>query len=312
MVADNKPKIIVIAGPTASGKTGLAVALALSLGGEILNADSMQVYRYMDVGTAKPTLEERRGVIHHLLDVVDPDEEFNAAMYRRMALPLAKGICAKNIPCFIVGGTGLYIRSLLGGLVELPPSDPILRERLQLECDQKGAPKLHQRLAELDPERAESIHPNDRLRIIRALEIIQQTGRQVSHLMKQHRFGNQEFLALKLCLQVEKEPLYDRINDRSEKMLACGLVAETEHLIKKGYDPHLKSMTAIGYRHVLKYLQGEWSLQKATETLKRDTRRYAKRQMTWFKAEPDMIHIDPEDKTLAINRIRDFLAESQC
>ena len=310
MLDPKKPKIIVIAGPTASGKTGLAVALALSLGGEIINADSMQVYRYMDVGTAKPTLEERRGVIHHLLDVVEPDEDFNAAIYRGMALPLAKGICAKNIPCFIVEGTGLYIKSLLGGLVELPPSDPMVRERLHLECDQKGAPKLHQRLARLDPERAESIHPNDRLRIIRALEIIQQTRQPASDLMKQHRFGNQEFLALKLCLQVEKEQLYDRINDRSEKMIDCGLMEETERLIKKGYSPHLKSMTAIGYRHILKYLQGEWSLQKATETLKRDTRRYAKRQMTWFKAEPDMIHMDPEDKTLAVNRIRDFLAES--
>ena len=305
-----KPKIIVIAGPTASGKTGLAVALALSLGGEIINADSMQVYRHMDVGTAKPTLEERRGVIHHLLDVVDPDEDFNAATYREMALPLAKGICAKNVPCFIVGGTGLYIRSLLGGLVELPPSDPMLRERLNLECDRKGAPKLHQKLAGLDPERAESIHPNDRLRIIRALEIIQQTHRPASDLMKQHRFGNQEFLALKLCLQVEKEQLYDRINERSEKMIDCGLVEETERLMKKGYAPHLKSMTAIGYRHILKYLQGEWSLQKATETLKRDTRRYAKRQMTWFKAEPNMIPIDPEDETPAVNRIRNFLAES--
>jgi len=305
-----KPKIIVIAGPTASGKTGLAVALALSLGGEIINADSMQVYRHMDVGTAKPTLEERRGVIHHLLDVVDPDEDFNAATYREMALPLAKGICAKNVPCFIVGGTGLYIRSLLGGLVELPPSDPMLRERLNLECDRKGAPELHQKLAGLDPERAESIHPNDRLRIIRALEIIQQTHRPASDLMKQHRFGNQEFLALKLCLQVEKEQLYDRINERSEKMIDCGLVEETERLMKKGYAPHLKSMTAIGYRHILKYLQGEWSLQKATETLKRDTRRYAKRQMTWFKAEPNMIPIDPEDETPAVNRIRNFLAES--
>ena len=310
MLDPKKPKIIVIAGPTASGKTGLAVSLAQSLGGEIINADSMQVYRYMDVGTAKPTLEERRGVIHHLLDVVEPDEDFNAAIYRGMALPLAKGICAKNIPCFIVGGTGLYIKSLLGGLVELPPSDPMVRERLHLECVRKGAPKLHQRLARLDPESAESIHPNDRLRIIRALEIIQQTRKPASDLMKQHRFGNQEFLALKLCLQVEKEQLYDRINDRSEKMIDCGLVEETKRLMKKGYGPHLKSMTAIGYRHILKYLQGEWSLQKATETLKRDTRRYAKRQMTWFRAEPDMIHMVPEDEALAVNRIRDFLAES--
>ena len=309
-MAPKKPKIIVIAGPTASGKTGLSIALALSLGGEIINADSMQVYRHMDVGTAKPTLEERRGVVHHLLDVVDPDDDFNAAMYRGMALPLAKGICEKNVPCFVVGGSGLYIRSLLGGLVDLPPSDPMLRERLHLECDREGAPKLHGKLAVLDPERAEAIHPNDRLRIIRALEIIKQTSKPASDLMKQHRFENREFLALKLCLQVEKEKLYDRINERSEVMMGCGLVEETQRLMEMGYGPHHKSMTAIGYRHTIKYLQGEWSFRKATETLKRDTRRYAKRQMTWFRAEKDMIHMDPEDEALADNRIRDFLAES--
>ena len=169
--------LVIILGPTAVGKSELAFEIAQRFNLEIINADSMQVYRHMDVGTAKPTLQERRGVIHHLLDVVDPDEDFNAALYRQMALPLAKGICAKNIPCFIVGGTGLYIRSLLGGLVELPPSDPMLRERLHLECDRKGAPKLHQQLARLDPERAESIHPNDRLRIIRALELFYITGK---------------------------------------------------------------------------------------------------------------------------------------
>ena len=310
MAADNKPKIILIGGPTASGKTGLAVALALSLGGEIINADSMQVYRDMDIGTAKPTLEERRGVIHHLLDVVNPDEDFNAAIYRRMALPLAKKICTKNVPCFIVGGTGLYMRSLLGGLVRLPPSDPMLREHLNLECDRNGAPECHRKLAELDPERAKSIHPNDRFRIIRALEIFHQTQRPSSDLLKQHQFGNQEFLALKLCLQVEKDQLYGRINERSEKMMADGLIQETERLMKKGYGPDLKSMSAIGYRHMLKYLQGEWSREKATETLKRDTRRYAKRQMTWFRAEPDMIHIDPRNKALAETRIHDFLTES--
>jgi len=265
----------------------------------------------MDVGTAKPTLEERRGVIHHLLDVVDPHEDFNAAMYRRLALPLAKGICAGNIPCFVVGGTGLYIRSLLGGLVELPPSDPMLRERLNLDCDRNGAPTLHRKLAELDSDRAESIHPNDRLRIIRALEIIHLTQRPSSDLIKQHQFSNQAFLALKLCLQMNKEQLYERINHRTEKMMANGLIEETKSLVKRGYGPHLKAMNAIGYRHALKYLHGEWSLEEAVTTLKRDTRRYAKRQMTWFKAEPDMIFIDPCNKVLVEEQIRDFLAEKR-
>ncbi len=310
MVAPKKPSVIVIAGPTASGKTSLAVTLALAQGGEIINADSMQVYRGMDIGTAKPTLEERRGVSHHLLDVVDPDEDFNAALYRQMAFPLIKKICAKNVPCFIVGGSGLYIRALLGGLVQLPPSDRALRERLRLECDRLGAPKLHQTLANLDPDSAKSIHPNDRLRIIRALEIIHQTHRRSSDLLKNHQFGNQEFPALKFFLTMEREQLYDRINARSEKMMEGGLIQETERLLKKGYGPHLKSMTAIGYRHIARYLLGEWSLKEATDTLKRDTRRYAKRQMTWFNAEPDMIRIDPEDKALAGEKIRDFMAES--
>ena len=310
MAGPQKPKIVVIAGPTASGKTSLAVELALSLGAQIMNADSMQVYRYMDVGTAKPTLEERHGIPHHLIDVVDPDEDFNAARYRQIALPLAKGLCEKRIPCFVVGGTGLYIRSLLGGLVELPPVNPVLRKRLHEECRVQGAPKLHRKLALLDPERAGSIHPNDGVRIIRALEIMEQTRCSSSDLLKKHQFKNQEFQALTLCLQMEKNQLYDRINKRTDKMMANGLIEETAHLIKKGYGPHLKPMTAIGYRHIVKYLQGEWPLERAKETLKRDTRRYSKRQMTWFKGEQGMIFADPLNPVFIERMIRDFLTES--
>ena len=310
MVGLPKPKIVVIAGPTASGKTSLAVELALSLGAQVINADSMQVYRFMDVGTAKPTLEERRGIPHHLIDVVDPDEDFNAARYRQTALPLAKGLCEKKIPCLVVGGTGLYIRSLLGGLVELPPVNPVLRKRLHEECHVQGAPKLHRKLAHLDPERAESIHPNDGVRIIRALEIIEQTHCSCSELLKKHQFKIQDFQTLKLCLQMEKNQLYDRINKRTEKMMADGLIEETEHLIKKGYGPHLKPMMAIGYRHTVKYLHGEWPLKKVVETLKQDTRRYSKRQMTWFKGEQDMIFVDPLSPVLIERMIRDFLTES--
>ncbi len=310
MTPSEKHKIIVITGPTATGKTALAVSLALSLGGEIINADSMQVYRHMDVGTAKPTLAERRGVPHHLLDVVDPDEDFNAARFYEMAMPLAKEICGQDTPCFVVGGTGLYIRALLGGMVELPPLDPLLRERLNIECDRLGPSLLHRKLAALDPERAEAIHPNDRLRIIRALEIMHQTERQSSELIRGHQFGTMEFQALKFCLQMDREDLYDRINTRTEKMVAGGLIEETKRLLKMGYGPHLKSMTAIGYRHMIKYLQGEWTLEKATETLKRDTRRYAKRQITWFRAEPHVIYLNPENTHTAEERIRGFLAES--
>ncbi len=305
-----KPKIIIITGPTASGKTGLSVQLALSFGAQIINADSMQVYRYMDIGTAKPSLLERRGIVHHLLDVVNPDEEFNAAIYRQLALPIAKGLSEKSIHCFVVGGTGLYIRSLLGGLVDLPPVDPLLREHLHREYDRLGPTKCHQKLAELDPQRAKSVHPNDRVRIIRSLEIIKQTSSSSSDLLSRHQFKNREFTALTLCLKTDMEKLYKRINKRTEKMISDGLIEETAHLLEKGYGPHLKSMNAIGYRHILKYLKGEWSLEMAKETLKRDTRRFAKRQMTWFRAEPNPFFVDPSNPGAVEKKIRGFLLES--
>lgn len=309
MSEDKRPKVIVIAGPTASGKTALAVALARSLSGEIVNADSMQVYRGMDIGTAKPTYEERRGIPHHLLDVVNPDEDFNAAIYRRMALPIVNEICSKGKTCLVVGGTGLYIRGLIGGLMESPPSDPELRERLRMECEIHGTAKLHEKLESLDPERAESIHPNDGVRIIRALEIIYLSDLRSSDLMKRHGFRERSLNALKLCLHVDREDLYHRINERSVKMADKGLIEETQYLLKKGYSPDLNSMKAIGYRHMIRYLQGEWSLEETITKLKRDTRRYAKRQLTWFRAEPGVIWVDPKDLDMVIKKVHLFLSE---
>jgi len=310
MAEQRRPKVIVIAGPTASGKTALAVALARSLSGEIVNADSMQVYRGMDIGTAKPTYEERRGIPHHLLDVVNPDEDFNAAIYRRMALPIVNEICSTGKTCFVVGGTGLYIRGLIGGLIDSPPSDPDLRERLRMECESQGTAKLHEKLESLDPERAESIHPNDGVRIIRAIEIIYLSNLRSSDLMKRHGFRERSLNALKLCLHVDREDLYHRINERSVKMADKGLIEETQDLLKQGYSPDLNSMKAIGYRHMIRYLQGEWSLEETIIRLKRDTRRYAKRQLTWFRAEPGVIWVDPNDLDMIINKIQLFLSES--
>jgi len=310
MSEDKRPKVIVIAGPTASGKTALAVALARSLSGEIVNADSMQVYRGMDIGTAKPTYEERRGIPHHLLDVVNPDEDFNAAIYRRMALPVVNEICSTGKTCLVVGGTGLYIRGLIGGLMDSPPSDPELRERLRMECEIHGAAKLHEKLESLDPERAEAIHPNDGVRIIRAIEIIYLSDLRSSDLMRRHGFRRGSLNALKLCLHVDREDLYHRINERSEKMADKGLIEETQDLLKQGYSPDLNSMKAIGYRHMIRYLQREWSLEETIIRLKRDTRRYAKRQLTWFRAEPGVIWVDPNDLDMIINKIHLFLSES--
>ena len=304
-----KPKIIVIAGPTASGKTRLSLELASALGGEIINADSMQVYRGMDIGTAKPTPEERKGIPHHLLDVVDPDEEFNAAIFRLMARPLVTDIVARKKTCFVVGGTGLYIKSLLEGLFECPPSDIKLRESLRLECEAYGSLRLHERLKRLDPESAAGIHPNDKVRVMRALEIIHLSKRRPSDLAREQGFGDESISALKLFLDVNRKELYNRINERSVAMVEAGLPRETENLLRKGYSPDLKPMKAIGYRHMVKYLEGEWSIGEATHGLQRDTRRYAKRQLTWFRSDQDADWIPPEDFDPALEKVKAFLFE---
>ncbi|MEE9419439.1 MAG: tRNA (adenosine(37)-N6)-dimethylallyltransferase MiaA, partial [Desulfatiglandaceae bacterium] len=269
--------------------------------------DSMQVYRGMDVGTAKPTLEEQKGIPHHLLDVVDPDEDFSAATFRSMALALVREICSRGKICLVVGGTGLYIKALLGGLFRSPPADPRLRETLRLECDNHGSTRLYERLKLLDPESASRVHPNDKVRIIRSLEIIHLTNRRPSELSREHGFRDRALGALKLCLKINREELYHRINRRSAAMLRAGLVGETESLLSKGYSSQLKPMKSIGYRHIVKYLEGTWSLAEATRNLQRDTRRYAKRQLTWFRADPEFTWISPDDFDLASKKIRAFL-----
>lgn len=310
MTENSRPKVVVIAGPTASGKTSLGVELALALKGEVINADSMQVYRYMDVGTAKPTPEKQKGILHHLLNVVDPDEEFNAAIYRSMALPLVKDISSRGKICFVVGGTGLYIKSLLGGLFNCPSADQGLRESLRRESEVYGSVSLHGRLRLLDPESAGKIHPNDRARIMRALEIVHLTNQRPSDLSREHGFGDRPLSALTFCLKVDREQLYHRINERSMAMVEAGLPEETESLLKKGYSAGLKPMKSIGYRHMVKYLKGDWSLAEAIHNLQRDTRRYAKRQLTWFRADPEVTWIVPEDLDLVLKKTRAFLLET--
>lgn len=310
MPDDRRPRIVVIAGPTASGKSALAVTLAHALSGEIVNADSMQVYRGMDIGTAKPTHEEREGVPHHLIDVVYPDEPFNAALYRAKALPVIEDICKRGKTCLVVGGTGLYIRALLKGLMEAPPSSPQIRERLREECARYGPERLHERLKEVDPDAAAAIHPRDPVRIIRALEIVSLTDRRPSDLMKGHGFRTRSVEALMFCLNVERERLYRGIEERSERMAERGILEETRRLLEQGYSADLKPMKAIGYRHMVRHLRGEVSFQEAVETLKRDTRRYAKRQLTWFRSESNVIWVDPNAIDVISGNIRSFLSEN--
>lgn len=307
----DNPKCIIIAGPTATGKTSLSVALAKVFDGEIINADSMQVYRGMDIGTAKPTPEEQMGIPHHLLDVVDPDEEFNAAIYRSLALPLVSDIVSRGKVCFVTGGTGLYIKSLAKGLFHCPPSDPEIRGLLRRECEAHGPQALHKRLAQEDPESAEKIHPNDKVRIIRALEIAQLTDHRSSDLIEKHGFSDTSLNTLTICLDVDREELYNRINIRSLAMIDNGLTEETENLLNKGYSPELKPMQSIGYRHIAAYLQGKWTLEEATQNIQRDTRRYAKRQFTWFRGDPDYIWMPPEEMGRVQEEIKGFLSKGR-
>ena len=307
---DEKPKVVVITGPTASGKSLLAIDLALHFGGEIVNADSMQVYRGMDVGTAKPTITERKGIPHHLLDVVNPDEDFDAGRYRSLATPLLRDIATREKVCFVVGGTGLYIKSLLGGLLECPPADPGLREALRRTWEESGHTYLFERLKTLDPESAQKIHPNDKVRIIRALEIIHLTRQRLSSLVRRHGFSDKSFHALKICLQVNRQQLYDRIDQRSLAMIEAGLVTETEDLLMKGYSPDLKPMKSLGYRHMVRFLEGACDLDEAISQLERDTRRYAKRQLTWFGADPEMVWMEPKDSEGIVKKIESFQGES--
>jgi tRNA dimethylallyltransferase len=301
------PKLIVVAGPTASGKTGLAVELARRFDGEIINADSMQVYRGMDIGTAKPAIEERKGIPHHLLDVVDPDEEYNASMYRIMASSAVLDIIERGRRTFVVGGTGLYIKSLLGGLFECPPSEPELRQSLTREWESAGAQELYERLKRLDPEGAWRIHQNDRVRIIRALEVIFLTKKLPSTLSREHGFSDHAFNALEFCLDRAREDLYHRINRRTLTMIDAGLVEETERLLRKGYSPRLKSMQAIGYRQAVEYLEGKYSVGEMTERIQRDTRRYAKRQLTWFRADSAYVWLEPQEVEKFVRVIDEFL-----
>jgi tRNA dimethylallyltransferase len=247
------------------------------------------------------------GIPHHLLDIVNPDEEFNASLYREYAVPVIEDILSRNRVCLVVGGTGLYIKSLLGGLFDCPQSDPTIRARLLNEYDSQGKDALYDRLKKVDPVSASTIHSNDRVRITRALEIFELTGKPFSEMVSGHLFGDSEFLPLKICLCCERDILYERINMRSIKMFESGLVEETEKLLAKGYSSDLKPLKSIGYRHVMEYLKGRAGYDESVELLKQDTRRYAKRQMTWFRADTEMLWCSPENPLDIVKKIKDFI-----
>ena len=288
-----KPRVAALVGATASGKTAVALALAAGIGAEIVNADSLQVYRELDIGTAKPTIEERAGVPHHLIDVVDPPEPYDAARYCREGRAVLDDCFRRGAPALVVGGAGLYLKALLSGLFAQGEPAPGVRDRVRQELASLGLPVLYARLIHLDPATASRLHPHDTYRIIRALEVISATGRPLSEFINAHRFKDVPFKVLKLGLRLPREELYRKIELRVELMLEAGWLKEVEGLLGR-YPPTLKPLQALGYRHLINYLAGRWSWEEALTWLTRDTRRYAKRQLTWFSSDPEVRWFHPD------------------
>jgi len=304
-------KLLIITGPTASGKTRLALEVALRLRGqglqpEILSADSAQVYRGMNVGTDKFLPEEREGIPHHLIDLVDPDEDFSAARWAGLAREVLQRLQQEEKPALLVGGTGFYQRALLRGLFPGPAADPELRARLEKEAEALSAPALHERLRRVDPESANRIHPNDLVRIIRALEVFELTGEPLSrHFARQSNGHLQGFQILRIGLEKPRPELYQRINLRVEQMFAQGLLEEVKGLREKGYGPELKSQKIIGYRQAHALLDGRYDLPRAKELIQRDSRHYARRQLTWMRAEPEIRWLNPEKDRESLHSLLD-------
>ncbi len=296
----DSPPLILLAGPTAVGKTELALELALRLGTEIINADSMQVYRTMDIGTAKPTPEQRALVPHHLLDVADPDEPLDAARYAELARPVIETLQDRGKVPLIVGGTGLYMKVLTRGICPDAPGDPELKQQLLRELEDRGLASLHQELREVDPEAGQRIHPHDRQRIMRALEVYRLTGSPLSLRQAQHRFNERIYRSIKIFLYRERNVLYERINRRVLQMIDEGLLEEVRQLLARGYGPELKPMQSLGYKQMAAYLRGVSSWDSAVSEMQQATRQYAKRQLTWFRGDPEFrwFHADSRNEIL--------------
>ncbi|MGE5305273.1 MAG: tRNA (adenosine(37)-N6)-dimethylallyltransferase MiaA [Alphaproteobacteria bacterium] len=291
-----KPKIIIILGPTAVGKSGVALGLASQIAAEIINADSQQVYRHMDIGTGKPSAAERERVRHHLIDIINPDEEFNAALFRQLSIAAIADIESRGKRVIVCGGTGFYLKALTKGLFTGPAQDLSLRAALNAEADNVGLAALYQRLERVDPEAISRIHPNDRQRIVRALEVFTLTGKPISEWQKEHAFSENAFDTLVIGLQRERAELYKAINERCDRMIADGLLDEVKQLVDRGYGLDLKPLQSIGYRHMGLVLKGELPYEEAVALMKRDTRRLAKQQLTWFRSDHDIQWLHPDQK----------------
>jgi tRNA dimethylallyltransferase len=292
MGAHSESKLIVIAGPTASGKSALALRLAKTLDAEIISADSQQVYRYFDVGTAKPSASELAEIRHHLVSVVEPTEPFSAAQFQKLADAAIEDIRRRSKRVVVVGGTGLYMRVLLHGLISAPPADSALRRELEAEASTKGRDALHRRLSEIDPESAAAVKPTDLVRIVRALEIHQLTGIRASEYRQRHRFLHDRHQFALYVLSPPRAELYRAIDQRAERMFHGGLLDEVESLLDRGFRD-ASPMHSVNYVQALAVIERRMTLEEGIASASQQARRYAKRQMTWFRREAGARYISP-------------------
>ena len=289
-----KQKIIIIQGPTGVGKNAVALKLSEKLPAEIINADSMQFYRDMDIGTSKPTPEEQKEVPHHLFSIVNPDERFNAAQFMKRGRQAVDDIVSRGRIPVVAGGTGLYIKALTKGLFAVSEGD----ENLRRELGSKSKEELFERLREVDTEASLRINPNDVARIIRALEVYYLTGEPISRHHRKHRFQDAPYVCLKICLTRNRESLYRRIERRVDQMMKKGFSHEVRSLIDKGYSPQLKPLRSIGYSQMVRCIQGKVPQEEAISQIKKETKRLAKRQLTWFRQDPELIWIKLPEKAV--------------
>ncbi len=310
---NSKGTLLVILGPTAVGKTDISLKIARGLRGEIISADSMLIYRHMNVGTAKPSLEQRDpargGVRHHLIDIIDPDEYYSAADYGRDARKIINHLLAREIQPIMVGGSGLYVRAATEGIFEGPSMDRCLREELEAEARRKGSRHLHETMARVDPQAAARINPNDLRRIIRALEVYRLTGKPITTFFSRSKAGRAPFKPLMFCLIREKEELHRRINRRIDIMMERGWLQEVKKLLEMGYSTELVSMQSFGYKRLAACLEGEIGLEEAVGLIKRDTRRFSKRQMTWFRGMDGVKWLDLSDIQGGEDRAAEIIIE---
>lgn len=293
-MTETKP-LVILTGPTAVGKTALSIKLASEIGGEIISADSMQVYRQMDIGSAKIKPEEMGGIPHHMIDILEPEEEFNVCLFEKLALEAMEQIYERGYIPVVVGGTGFYIQALLYQIdFTEEETDTAYRDKLWQLGEEKGNHYLHELLRKVDPKSAEEIHENNRKRVIRALEFYENCGKPISTHNKEQRQKTSAYNSCYFVLTDDRKKLYERIESRVDQMLSKGLVDEVRTLKERGCNASMVSMQGLGYKEILEYLDGRCSLLEAVEKIKKETRHFAKRQLTWFRREKDVIWLDKQ------------------